>query len=77
MSESPHLPHGYSVSIFLSFFPSVWFAVMDPLVDEYNRTKVGNVDGEIMKKAVFLTKKFIIKMGIYTTCLFGVSLIML
>ena len=46
-------------------------------MDEYNRTKVGNVDGEIMKKAVFLTKKFIIKMGIYTTCLFGVSLIML
>jgi alkane 1-monooxygenase len=45
LEESPHLPHGYPVCIFLSFFPSQWFKIMDPLVDEYNKTKKGDIDG--------------------------------
>ena len=32
LDDSPHLPHGYSLIVFMSFFPSVWFSVMDPLV---------------------------------------------
>ena len=40
---------------------------MDPLVDEYRAKKVGNIDGEIMKKAVKQTRKFIIKLSIFTT----------
>jgi hypothetical protein len=29
----------------MSLFPSVWFKIMDPLVDEYNRVKKGDISG--------------------------------
>ena len=45
LEESPQLCHGYTLTIIMCFFPSVWFAVMDPLVDEYNKLKTGNIDG--------------------------------
>lgn len=47
---------------------------MDPLVDQYKAKKVGNIDGEVMKKAVKQTRKFIIKLGAFTTALFLWSL---
>ena len=34
--DSPQLPHGYMVCTHLALFPKAWFAIMDPLVDEYN-----------------------------------------
>lgn len=47
---------------------------MNPLVDEYNRTKIGDIDGEVMKLAVKETRKFIIKLGLVTTGMFLGSL---
>lgn len=44
LEDSPHLPHGYTVCIFMSLVPSVWFKVMNPLVDEYNKTKKGDIN---------------------------------
>ena len=41
MEESPFLPHGYTVSIFMSFFPKTWFRIMNPLVDAFNNLKKG------------------------------------
>lgn len=74
LEQSPHLPHGYSVCIFMSFFPSTWFKIMNPLVDEYNMTKTGNINGEVMKRAVKETRKFIIKLAMVTTPLYIASL---
>lgn len=36
MKESPFLPHGYTVCIFMCFFPKTWFKIMNPLVDAYS-----------------------------------------
>lgn len=36
LSESPQLPHGYIVMMVMTFFPSRFKQVMDPLVDHYN-----------------------------------------
>lgn len=76
LEESPHLPHGYSVCIFMSFFPSTWFRIMDPLVNEYNRTKTGNINGAVMQTAIKETRKFIIKLSFVTTTLFVGSLVL-
>lgn len=59
--ESPQLLHGYTLTIIMSFFPSVWFTVMDPLVDEYNKVKTGKINSEVRAKARKLTRQFIIK----------------
>lgn len=37
--DSPQLPHGYLVCVHLALFPSAWFSIMDPLVDEYNANR--------------------------------------
>lgn len=31
--DSPMLPHGYIVCMIMATIPSLWFDVMDPLVD--------------------------------------------
>jgi hypothetical protein len=49
---------------------------MDPLVDEYNKTKCGNICGDVMKKAVKETRKFIIVLGIFTTSMYIGSLVL-
>jgi alkane 1-monooxygenase len=36
LEASPQLPTGYPGMIILSFFPPLWFRVMDPLVDAYS-----------------------------------------
>ena len=37
--------------IFMSFFPSVWFSVMNPLVEAYQKIGVGNVENEVTMRA--------------------------
>ena len=38
--KSPNLPNGYPASILLSFFPPIWFRIMNPLVpDEMKNTQ--------------------------------------
>ena len=73
LDESPHLPHGYAVIIFLSFFPSKWFEIMDPLVDEYDKLKTGNISGKVMEESVRGVRRFILTMGLYTLGLVGLS----
>ncbi len=36
----------------MAAFPWVWRRIMDPLVDEYNKTKTGGINGAVMQKAV-------------------------
>jgi len=47
---------------------------MDPLVDEYNKTKKGNINSEVFEKSYKETRKFIFRMGIYILGLFCLSL---
>ena len=35
--ESPTLPTGYSGCILLAFYPKLWFEIMNPIADVYNR----------------------------------------
>lgn len=51
LDDSPNLPHGYSVMLLISFFPRLWFSIMDPLVDEYELKKRGRVDVKATKRA--------------------------
>ena len=37
MEKSPFLPHGYTLMILMSFFPKVWFRIMDPLSEAYQK----------------------------------------
>ena len=56
LEDSPNLPHGYSVMILMSLFPTVWFDIMDPLVDEYELKKKGDISMEATKRAEQLTR---------------------
>ena len=47
---------------------------MDPLVDEYKKTKTGNINSEVYEKSYKETRKFIFRMGIYIFGLFCLSL---
>ena len=35
IEESPQLPYGYPTSILISFFPPLWFKIMNPLVKKH------------------------------------------
>jgi len=35
IKNSPQLPYGYPTSILISFFPPLWFKIMNPLVENY------------------------------------------
>jgi len=37
--------------ILISFFPSAWRRIMDPLVDEYRKTQLGRIKSEIIEKS--------------------------
>ena len=66
MDKSPFLPHGYTVCIFMCFFSSTWFRIMNPLVDAYTQLKKEEkIDEEVQKTARKEVRKFIIK--IFTT----------
>lgn len=71
MDESPFLPHGYTVSIFMCFFPATWFRIMNPLVDAYSSLKENEViDENLHMRAQKETQIFIMKMFLATTLLF-------
>ena len=53
----------------MSMFPSVWFPVMDPLVDEYNKLKTGMIDSEVRAKANKLIRMFIIEISLASVVL--------
>jgi hypothetical protein len=69
LEDSPQLSHGYSLTIIMALFPSVWFAVMDPLVDEYNKLKTGMIDSEVRAKANRLIRMFIIEITLASVVL--------
>lgn len=48
----------------MALFPSVWFSVMDPLVDEYNQLKTGKIDSEVRAKTNRLIRIFIIEISL-------------
>lgn len=54
----------------------MWFRIMDPLVNEYNRTKTCNINGAVMQTAIKETRKFIIKLSFITTVMFVGSLLL-
>ena len=35
IEDSPQLPYGYPTSILISFFPPLWFRIMNPLVEQH------------------------------------------
>ena len=35
IEDSPQLPYGYPTSILISFFPPLWFKIMNPLVEHH------------------------------------------
>ncbi|MGL4631360.1 MAG: alkane 1-monooxygenase [Leadbetterella sp.] len=35
LDESPQLPFGYPLMIILSFFPSLWYSIMNPLLEKW------------------------------------------
>ena len=61
LEDSPNLPHGYSIMLLLSLFPSSWFGIMDPLVDEYELKKKGDISVEATKRSEQLTREFVWK----------------
>jgi alkane 1-monooxygenase len=69
LEDSPQLSHGYSLTIIMALFPSVWFAVMDPLVDEYSKLKTGMIDSEVRAKANKLIRMFIIEISLASVVL--------
>lgn len=48
----------------MALFPSVWFSVMDPLVDEYNKLKTGNICSEVRAKSNKLIRYFIVEISL-------------
>ena len=47
---------------------------MDPLVDEYEKIKTGNVKGQVMEESIKGVRRFILTMAVYTFGLFVLSL---
>lgn len=76
LEESPQLPHGYTACSMMALQPEIWFKIMDPLVDEYNKIKTGNINGEVMQKLAAESRKFIIRMTLNTFILLAVSMMM-
>ena len=76
LNESPQLPHGYSLMISMSLIPSVWFRIMDPLVEEYKRVGSGDIKSEVAEKAIEESKKFAIETGLAAMALWGLNLLL-
>lgn len=71
--ESPNLPNGYAFCILLALFPSSWFDIIDPLVDDYaknNRLSTSSI--EIADKK---SKSFNLKAGISISSLIILQII--
>jgi hypothetical protein len=48
---------------------------MDPLTDEYNKLKVGNIKNEAIEKAIELSKIFAVKLTVAIILLWLISLL--
>jgi len=55
--------------LMMSFFPKLWSSIMDPLVDEYELKKKGEISVEATKRAEQLTRNFIWKSAALTASL--------
>ena len=77
LKDSPQLPHGYSLMVSMALFPSIWFKIMDPLVEEYKRVGTGEIKNEVAEKAIQRSKEFAIETGLVSLLLWGVNLWML
>jgi hypothetical protein len=58
-----------------SFFPKVWFEIMDPLVEEYKKYAVGTIKTELTEKSLSLTRRFTIKLAIFIVFMWSLSLL--
>jgi hypothetical protein len=61
--------------IVVSFFPSVWRSIMDPLVDEYRKTQIGRIKSEIVEKSNQLTRIFVNNLAIGVTCCWSFTIL--
>jgi hypothetical protein len=61
----------------LSFMPSEWSKIMDPLTNEYNKLKVGTAKNEAIEKAIALSKTFAVDLGLKVIILWLISLLRL
>lgn len=71
--ESPNLPSGYAFCVLLAMFPSKWFEIIDPLVDEYSKNK--KISEKTMKIADEKTKEFNKSAGFYFISLFLLQIV--
>jgi alkane 1-monooxygenase len=76
LEESPELPHGYVLMIIMVFIPSVWFRIMDPLVEEYRKTGFGSIRNEVTLKAIADTKRFGIQLAFAVIAMEAVALVL-
>ena len=73
MDESPHFPLGYTAMVMVALFPSVWFEVMDPLVEEYKKYEIGTIKTEITEKSHAVARRFTIKLAIFIACMWSLT----
>lgn len=66
--DSPFLPHGYTVCIFLATNPKAWFEVMNEVLDDY-KNNVKTNERQIIKRN-WKIYKVLLKQGIIFTGLF-------
>jgi hypothetical protein len=64
--DSPQLPHGYLVCVHLALFPSSWFAIMNPLVDEYNLNRGKGTELKALALAEQQTDRFVVWCSVVT-----------
>lgn len=60
--------------ILMSVFPSVWFEVMNPLVEEYKKTGHGAIKTEVTEKAIQKSKEFAIVMAAFAIGTWGLDM---
>lgn len=62
--------------ILLALVPPAWFRIMDPLVDEYNKTGHGAIKSEVTEKSIKESREFAVAMGLFATGLWFVDFIL-
>lgn len=58
----------------ISFFPKVWFEIMDPLVEEYKKYAVGTIKTELTERSLSLTRRFTIKMALFIAFMWSLTM---
>lgn len=57
----------------MSFSPRLWFEIMDPVVDEYNKVKSCNIDPNVKAKASKLTRMFLIRLSLINISIYVIN----